>query len=377
MSRKQLYKYINQSKPVLEIGPRDNPFVKRETHNVYYADIRDTAGVTAIYKDYVNVDKNKIIPIDYEITGTYREAVGKRLFSTVFSSHVIEHTVDFIGHLIEINEVLEENGRYIMVVPDKRFTFDHFRAVTPFRDVYDVFLNGENSLKRLVFDYYFNVTDKLSNHPREYLSRLQSFENLAVDDNIAGFASAQVDKLEDIIGALHYWVFTFPSFCALIRDCLRMNLLPYSLEYASGTEIATQEFSIILKKDKRIMEVPHYRTEEIVRINKLIEWPCGMHELQSFCQENNTVYIYGSAVDGKYILNRIFMCGYYCRVGGLLISDSYPKECFKLPVYWISEITPRSDVGIILAMHESSKVQVLQKLKCIGFKNILENPLVD
>jgi predicted SAM-dependent methyltransferase len=47
-------------------------------------------------------------------------------FDIAFSSHVIEHTLDFIKHLNQVCDILKNNGHYFLFVPDKRYCFDYF-----------------------------------------------------------------------------------------------------------------------------------------------------------------------------------------------------------------------------------------------------------
>lgn len=48
----------------------------------------------------------------------------------VIASHVLEHLADPIGHLSEIHRVLRPGGTAIVLLPDRRLTFDRFREPT-------------------------------------------------------------------------------------------------------------------------------------------------------------------------------------------------------------------------------------------------------
>lgn len=56
---------------------------------------------------------------------------GSDSYDFVLSSHTIEHTANPLRALVEWRRVLKPNGILLLVVPDKHFTFDHRRPVTP------------------------------------------------------------------------------------------------------------------------------------------------------------------------------------------------------------------------------------------------------
>ena len=168
MLRKIIRDFIDDKKegPILEIGPLTTPFLSKDTYNVHYADIRDKDEIynayNLSYKGSGEELYNKIVPIDFVIKNTYLNAVGEMKFLIVFSSHVIEHTHDLLGHLLDIGDILLENGYFVMLIPDKKNTFDRNREVTPFRDVLDVYLsiNKLQCTARFGFDFLFTASFK-------------------------------------------------------------------------------------------------------------------------------------------------------------------------------------------------------------------------
>ena len=48
----------------------------------------------------------------------------------VVTSHVLEHVANPVAALLEWHRVLKNNGLIYMVVPDRRYTFDHQREIT-------------------------------------------------------------------------------------------------------------------------------------------------------------------------------------------------------------------------------------------------------
>ena len=257
MSRAVLQNIIEsfpKSAPLMEIGPLTTPFLSKDKFNVYYSDVRTTEKIREFYNREQSINISEITKIDIVTENkTYTQAIvaanlGFHKFSAVFSSHVIEHTYDFIRHLQEIGDILEENGLYLLCVPDKRFTFDYFRAVTPFRDVYDIYSGGK--LSRMRFDFILNSTS--NNFPQKVLFPLNRMFDLKLFDY--DFQDA------------HYWVFTDVSFLELIRDCLRFGLISFGVNQFFPNVKGT-EFQIVLKK----LNSSDYLNIEILKIQRIID----------------------------------------------------------------------------------------------------------
>ncbi len=278
MSREYLSQFIGTriEKPMLEIGPYMRPYIAKSVFDVYYADIRTQDEIYEYYLTHnlhgAKMPYELIVPIDYVIKDTYESAVGGKKFALVFSSHVMEHMNDVIAHLIDLSRILEDDGYVVLAVPDKRFTFDYFREVTPFRDMLDVYLNGTVScLARFAFDMTF--TYHPVNDPALYSARGVSFADVANEEGRFDKALEVYERVrkDGYVASEHNWVFTYPSFLDFIRDGLRAKLLPYTLHYSDGVEPGANEFTIILKKDAAILTDGDRRQSEVLKLVRLAE----------------------------------------------------------------------------------------------------------
>ena len=218
------------------------------------------------------------------------------------------------------------------------------------------------------FDAALNSSN--NNCPLDYLAHSVSFEKAVNVSNVS--ALDITNNTNENLGLTHYWVFTFLSFLALLRDCLRFNLLPYTLEYAKGTILTSNEFHIVLKKDTDIQINTGRRLAEISKINQMIEFPKGKNELVEFIEKYESIYIYGSPQAAQFLIEGSIKYSQTGKIKGLVISDNFKKEFFELPIYHLSEISLKPNVGIIMAMTEGSIKQVKKNLQNIGFNNILE-----
>ena len=122
----------------LEIGPSYNPLLRKaDGYNIETLDYADQATLIAKYTKTENVDVSRIEVVDHVSDGRPMvEIIGKRhCYNFIIASHVVEHTPDFIGFLKNCEELLTENGRLILAVPDKRCCFDVFQSLTSTGDI--------------------------------------------------------------------------------------------------------------------------------------------------------------------------------------------------------------------------------------------------
>ena len=327
MSREILKSYLSTEMPVLEIGPLDKPFIAKSEFNVYYADINDEDHIKAVFADVDDIDCDAVQDIDFVVKESYKKAVCNERFQAVFSSHVIEHVPDIVRHFIEISEILMEEGLFILAIPDKRYTFDRFREVTPFRDAHDVYVGGTRNTARLAFDFRMNCHP--SNDPIEHKLNNLSFQTVALDENSVLAAIKLYDSVknsETLDSEIHFWVFTYPSFLAFLRDIIRCRLFPYSLEYSDPPKGFSVEFHIVLKKDLEVLNNEEKRKAEIEKLTELIEsYETSLVTMDHkvFINKYQLIYIYGAGgYAGKCFS---YLQAHGITVSGFIVSDGQEK----------------------------------------------------
>src|SRR5436190_23194025 len=125
---------IPKDKKILEIGPLCSPLVSGE--NVFYFDIQNKEDLMLKAKSFGLSVKNAshihfVSPIgNLEIVD--------ECFDVVLSSHCIEHQPNLITHLSHIDRLLNPGVYYCVLVPDKRYCFDHFILESSFAQVLDI-----------------------------------------------------------------------------------------------------------------------------------------------------------------------------------------------------------------------------------------------
>lgn len=126
--------------PVLEIGPFCNPFLTG--NNVSYFEIMSPNEIECICLESKRTIHEIPKHIDY-ISPVGDLAIIDKKFDKIFSSHMIEHTTDLVKHLRDIETILTERGEYYIIIPDKRYCFDYFKAETTLGDVLEAYYNKE------------------------------------------------------------------------------------------------------------------------------------------------------------------------------------------------------------------------------------------
>lgn len=114
---------------ILEIGPFCNPVVRGA--NVRYLDVLDAAGLRARAAE-IGLDVGDC-PEAIHHVGHIDDVTAT--FDAVVSSHSIEHQPDLVRHFEGVARILRPGGEYHLLVPDKRYCFDHFIPESTVADV--------------------------------------------------------------------------------------------------------------------------------------------------------------------------------------------------------------------------------------------------
>src|SRR5271165_3106642 len=122
---------------LLEIGPFCTPVFKGD--RVRYFDVLARPGLLLRAKEHGIDASGCPDEIDF-VSATGDLGIVDESFDAVFSSHCIEHQPDFIQHLVEVRRILGPSGRYFLIIPDKRYCFDHYIEESTPVDIIGAFL---------------------------------------------------------------------------------------------------------------------------------------------------------------------------------------------------------------------------------------------
>lgn len=265
--------------------------------NVFYADVISTEGVKDAYRnDEINIDD--VVPIDFVIEESYTKTFKNvEKFQYVVLSHVIEHIPDLISFFLDIANILDDEGKIIMLVPDCRYTFDYYRNPSSFANIYDVYKRGKESLLPVFLDAYSNKTIlndsfKLWNS-RKYLD----LERESSPEEV-------LDRLENILNqeypTTHYWTFTDFSFLKVIQDLTVFKLINFKVIEFYPTEYPRYEFGVVLELDKDLIKDNNKIQKEYQNLHSLINNALKHHKNQERFKYFILIYV---AI--KYLIRKI------------------------------------------------------------------------
>jgi SAM-dependent methyltransferase len=230
----KLMETVQHDAVILEIGGGYNPrFIKQHYPNVYHLDHCTGDELRAKYSRAemgVAHRVSNIQDVDFVFAGEPIETLipSELRFDVIYGSHVLEHQVDFIGHLHSLATLVKPGGRIIEVIPDLRTCFDALRFPTVTSDVLVVHAKrpGIHQGKQ-VFDYL----SRMINVDRGYRLRDGDLDGVGFTNSLQQ-AHAQMLAMEqagaDYLDS-HAWAFTPESFELLMLE-LRLlgmtNLVP-------------------------------------------------------------------------------------------------------------------------------------------------------
>lgn len=227
-SRKdKILKHVNKSGFGIEIGPSHNPITpKASGYNVHIIDYMPKASLLEKYKNH-HIDLSAIEEVDYVWQGeSYTELTGKRkYYDWMIASHVIEHTPDLVDFLLNCDEILNDNGVLSLVIPDKRFCFDHFRPLSSLAHIIDHhFYKDKIHSPGTVAEYFLNVVRKNSElaWSRDFIGEYKFIHT----QNEAKDALGRVANNKEYMD-VHAWCFTPNHFRLLIHDLNSLGIIAF------------------------------------------------------------------------------------------------------------------------------------------------------
>jgi GT2 family glycosyltransferase/SAM-dependent methyltransferase len=241
--REEFLKNVNDAGDTLEIGPFCNPQLRGD--NVRYFDIadRETLIQRAVALQCAIAEPPVI---DYvSATGDMNIIDGR--FDQVLSSHCVEHQPDLVRHLDDVSRILRDGGAYFLIVPDKRFSFDHYREESTIADVLGAHIERRKlHYARSVMNMRFLATH---NDPVAHWQGQHGVPGLQ-QRGLDGVKEAVEQLIENagIYIDTHAWYFTPTSFRTIVTILNELSLSKLKVEKIYNTPFGRLEFCAILRK---------------------------------------------------------------------------------------------------------------------------------
>jgi len=239
--RNDLKKCIPLTSKCLEIGPFDCPVLTKQ-FNVKYFDVltQDKLRDRAIKINRTN-NLDGIPFIDYVSESGDLTIIDEK-FDVVLSCHSIEHQPNLIKHLKDVSNLLCHNGCYIVILPDKRYCFDHFIKETTIADIIHM---NVNSTKHTIKSVIEHRSLTCHNDAIRHWNNDHGIQTLNSDSILN--AIKEYEESDTYID-VHSMQFTPSSFKDIIDVLNKMRYIDLEVDKIYGPYRNTQEFFAVLRK---------------------------------------------------------------------------------------------------------------------------------
>jgi SAM-dependent methyltransferase len=158
----------------IEIGAMDLPLRVKRGVDVKYFDRISKESSAKIFPEIAD----KLVHVDILGDGETLEGIDSDSLDFIIGNHFIEHTENPISTIYNMLRVLKKGGKVFMAIPDKRFTFDIDREITP--------------LSHLLKDYEQGVLWSRENHYYDFVKHTE--HGIGKSDELAFLFDIEVAK---------------------------------------------------------------------------------------------------------------------------------------------------------------------------------------
>jgi hypothetical protein len=251
----------------LEIGPLHQPLPMPPHVTVRYVDRMSDDELRREYPELADWD---LTPVDIVDDGEALSTIAEESQDFIVANHFLEHCENPIGTIEAHLGKLRPAGILFYAVPDKRFTFDYQRQVTPLQHMIDDYKGDHEQSRRDHYDDWTRlVVNEQLGEPAVKRGRPETFEELA---------ERRAREMEAAKYSIHMHVWTQGEFLELILDCRRRFAESIDIEAAAKQGI---EFMVVLRKRGPLPDPipipppappppPPMELSEVIERNKLI-----------------------------------------------------------------------------------------------------------
>ena len=235
---------IKEHHSILEIGPFDKPILG---DGIKYFDVCDRDGLQdRARKERRSATASNIPDINFVSPNGDLSVVNEK-FMAVYSSHVIEHQLDLIDHLLQVGKILEQNGAYYLIVPDQRYCFDHFLNPSNIAEIIDTNkrqLKTHSLRARIEHSCLHTHNDSMRHWLGDHGNK---FDEQNVLSRISSVTTQYEKNPEEYIDS-HSWQFTPETFGLNMTLLINLDYIPFRRVHVHTTPFGRQEFTAVLYK---------------------------------------------------------------------------------------------------------------------------------
>ena len=233
---------------VLEIGPFTKPCVRGP--RVRYFDVLDQAGLRE--RAALHGQPTETCPAIDFVSPIGDLSVVEGTYDAVVSSHCIEHQPDLVAHLRAVERLLRPGGRYLMMVPDRRYCFDALLPDSTVADVEEAHAEGRRvHAWRSVMEHRALTTHNdtgrhWAGDSADPGAHLRGDREVAARAEYEAAAGAYID--------VHAWQFTPRSFKAVMTALADRGLTRLRCVRSYDTVHGCNEFAAVLARGEEPSE---------------------------------------------------------------------------------------------------------------------------
>jgi SAM-dependent methyltransferase len=214
----------------LEIGALYNPLFVPAEARVTYVDRWAVADLRAQLRAHPHLCDRPLVPVDLLADGETLSQFALASQDFLIANHFLEHVQDPIGTLRRYLEILKPGGILFLAVPDKRWTFDVCRSVTP--------------LEHLFRDHAEGPVRSFRDHLREWAEWVEGFTGKAIEERADILAAEGTPSI-------HYHVWTQTDLAEFLGAVRRRLALPFDLEVMTANPPLGESICVLRKAGER------------------------------------------------------------------------------------------------------------------------------
>lgn len=197
----------------IEIGALHNPLKVPPAARVKYV---DRMGLADLHREYPELAGKTLVNVDIQDDGETLATLRDATQDFVIANHFVEHCEDPIRALSNMLRVLRPAGVLYVAIPDKRYTFDKDRPVTPIEHLLRDYEEGPAWSRRQHFEEWTRLVNKVAD---------------------AGEAAREVDELMAKRAPIHFHVWTQAEMLEMMATLRRMRASDIELMFKRDNEV--------------------------------------------------------------------------------------------------------------------------------------------
>jgi SAM-dependent methyltransferase len=181
------------------------------------------------------IDPNAVVEVAHVLKDANLEDALRTPVDFIIANHVVEHLIDPLRWMKNLERVLNPGGFLFITLPDKKFSFDKFRPDTSLAHfLSDMLSGGEQSLQE-------HCIEAGVFYDKAYIGQAQDAELRLNLSSIESFSRGWHP-------GMHVHVFQAETFKdSVLQPLLHLGYFDYSLErYVNNPDVG--EFSFVLRK---------------------------------------------------------------------------------------------------------------------------------